>query len=415
LLRKSFVKFVRWIGYDLGISPNQVTIGRLFCFVPGWFIWFYRHDLAASLGWPWQVFGAIAIIIVFTVVSFDIVDGALARETGQVSDQGKVLDPIVDKLITYSTLALFWHDISKTGFFVLLALDLCSTFLRGSRVQGANQFGKRKALAQNISKIFFAFAVIINLPQLNLVGNILIWLAVILASISVGVRVLSPKTRGSVRIAIPQLVTLCNLGGGLGAIWLAAHGEIALGVLFTLIAMLFDLGDGAIARKLGVSSNFGKQFDTMADMVSFGMAPAALAVAVNGWRPLAMLIGVGYFLATMLRLYDYGRSRDITPKGFFRGLPSPAGAWLVVASTLFPWPWLAIIVMIVAATLMCMFVVNWIHFNRIFSTMCYSELAACIGLGLIIAAVLQNPAVFAAGPILVYIISPTWRKPALPE
>jgi len=409
------VKFVRWIGYDLGISPNQVTIGRLFCFVPGWFIWFYRNDLAAELGWPWQVFGVIAIIIVFTVVSFDIVDGALARETGQVSDQGKILDPIVDKLITYSTLALFWHSISKSGFFVLLALDLSSTFLRGSQVQGANQFGKRKAFAQNISKIFFAIAVISDLPQLNLAGNVLIWLAVILASISVGVRVLSPKTRGSFRIAIPQLVTLCNLGGGLGAIWLAAHGEIALGVLCTLVAMLFDLGDGAVARKLGVSSNFGKQFDTIADMVSFGMAPAALAVAANNWRPLAMLIGVGYFLATIIRLYDYGRSKDITPKGFFRGLPSPAGAWLVVASALFPWPWLSIFVMIAAAIMMCMFIVNWIHFNQIFSSMRYTELAACLGLGLVIAILLKNPAVFAAGPILVYIISPKWRKPALPK
>ncbi len=411
MLKKLFVRFVRWIGYDLGISPNQVTMGRLFCFFPGWFIWYYRNDLATSLGWPWQVIAIIAMVIVFIVITFDIVDGALARETGQVSEQGKILDPIVDKLITYSTLALFWPSITRIGFFILLGLDLSSTFLRGSQVHGANQFGKRKAFAQNISKLFFALAIVCNIPHLNLAGNLLIWLAIVLASISVGVRVLSPKAQGSVRIAIPQLITLCNLGGGLGAIWLAANGKIGLGVLCTLAAMLFDLGDGAVARKLGVSSDFGKQFDTIADMVSFGLAPAALAVATNGWHPLAMAIGAGYFLATMFRLYDYGRSKDITPKGFFRGLPSPAGAWLVVASTLFPWPWLSIFIMIVAAILMCTFAINWIHFNQIFFSMYHSEIAACLGIGLLLTILFASPAVFAAGPILVYLISPKWRRP----
>ncbi len=411
MLKKLFVRFVRWIGYDLGISPNQVTIGRLFCFIPGWLIWFFRNELADWLNCPWQVFGVIAIVIVITVIAFDIVDGALARETGQVSDQGKILDPIVDKLITYSTLALFWDGIAKSGFFILLALDLASTFLRSSQVQGANQFGKRKAFTQNISKMFFVLAVICGLPQLNIAGNFLIWLAVGLASISVGIRVLPPKVQGSIPVLIPQLITLCNLGCGFSAIWFAAHDKIGIGVLCTLAAMFFDLGDGAAARKLGVSSAFGKQFDTIADMVSFGMAPAALAMATNDWRPLALGIGAGYFLATIIRLYDYGRSKDITPVGFFRGLPSPAGAWLVVASTLFPWPWFSMLVMIMTAGLMCLFIVNWIHFNQIVYSMHYAELAACLGVGLLLAFILAEPAVFAAGPIMVYVFSPKWRKP----
>ncbi len=411
MLKKLFVKFVRWIGYDLGISPNQVTIGRFFCFIPGWLVWFYRHDLARLMDLPWQLFGILAMVIVFIVIAFDIVDGALARETGQVSDQGKILDPIVDKLITYSTLALFWDDITKYGFFILLTLDLMSTFLRGSQVQGANLFGKRKAFSQNISKLFFALAVIWNLPQLSLMGNLLIWLAVVLASISVGIRILPAKVQKYVQVAIPQFITLCNLGGGISAIWFAAHGQIGFGVLSTLAAMLFDLGDGAAARKLGVATTFGKQFDTIADMVSFGMAPAALAVAANSWNTPAIIIGIGYFIATLIRLFDYGRSKDITPTGFFRGLPSPAGAWLVVTGALFPWPWFALLVMITTAILMCTFTVNWIHFNQIVFSMHIAELTACIALGIILAIIMKNPAIFAAGPILVYAVSPKWRKP----
>ncbi|MDP7556214.1 MAG: CDP-alcohol phosphatidyltransferase family protein, partial [Nitrospinota bacterium] len=99
--RNQFRKFVRWIGYDLGISPNQITVARLLFFAPGWFLWVYMHELGELLGIWWQVIGLLALLLVTTVIMFDIVDGALARETGQVSQHGKVLDPAVDKLITY--------------------------------------------------------------------------------------------------------------------------------------------------------------------------------------------------------------------------------------------------------------------------------------------------------------------------
>jgi hypothetical protein len=67
--------------------------------------------------------------------------------------------------------------------------------------------------------------------------------------------------------------------------------------------------------------------------------------------------------------------------------------------------------MIIAAILMCSFFINWIHFNQIVFSMYYTELAACLGLGILLAILLAKPAVFAAGPILIYLISPKWRKP----
>lgn len=189
----NFQRFVRWIGYDLGITPNQITWGRLIIFIPGWLTWIYKSELAQWSGMPWQLFGVVALVVVTIVIIFDIVDGALARETGQVTSHGKVLDPLVDKFITYSTLILFWSAIDRTGFFILFALDITSTLLRGVQVKGANQFGKYKALAQNVSKFFFATAVLAATPWMNHAGNFLIWLAVVLAAISVGIRVLPPK------------------------------------------------------------------------------------------------------------------------------------------------------------------------------------------------------------------------------
>lgn len=188
-LKKTFTDFVRWLGYDLGITPNQITVGRLLFFIPGWFLWFFRHELAARLAVDWRLLGWTAVIIVTLVIILDVLDGVLARETNQVSAQGKILDPVVDKLTTYSALALFWPAIHKPALLLLFALDITSTFLRGAQVQGANIFGKRKALCQNLSKFFFAGAVLLALPSMNLAGNLLLWAALILASISVGIRI----------------------------------------------------------------------------------------------------------------------------------------------------------------------------------------------------------------------------------
>lgn len=411
--KKLFRRFVRWVGYDLGISPNQITLGRLLFFVPGWLSWVYRYELATRTGTPWQLWGWLAIVVVTVVIMFDIVDGELARETNQVSDQGKILDPVVDKFITYSTLVLFWPVIHKSGLAILFCLDMASTLLRGTQVEGANLFGKRKAFSQNLAKFFFATAIICSWPWLSHIGNFLIWAAVLLASISVGIRILPTKAKATLQAAIPQFLTLCNLAGGIITIWCAFQGKIGLGATINFAAMFFDLIDGAAARKLGVSSRFGGQFDTIADMISFGLAPAALVIAFAGVTPLSYGLGVLYFIATMYRLYDYGRSKNITPKGFFRGMPSPAGAWLVVASVFFVLPWLSLAALVASAILMCSFRLNWIHFNKILTTMTMTEMAACISLGLLFA-FLAQPAAFSAGPIVVYMFSPCWRKPPVP-
>lgn len=407
-----FTRFVRWIGYDLGISPNQITIGRFFCFVPGWLMWFFREDLAASTGLPWQVFGWAAFFVVTVVIAFDIVDGALARETGQVSQQGKALDPAVDKFITYSTLVLFWEVIDNTAFVVLFLLDITSTLLRGRQIQGANEFGKKKALSQNLSKIFFGMAALLGLPKFNVIGNVLIWLALSLATISVFIRIVPARAKHPIYVMIPQLLTLGNLGAGLAAIWFSVHGKEGspLGAMLLFAAMACDLTDGAVARRLGVTTSFGKYFDTVADLVSFGVAPGCLAAASTGWAPLSYPFAAFYTMATGWRLYDYGKNKAITPDGFFRGLPSPASAWLVVSFTLCCSSWFIYGVLATAATLMCSFRINWQHFSRMLPTLRVTEIAGSMILGLLPAFTL-HPLSFLTGPIIVYVLSPLWRKP----
>ena len=410
MLKIFFRRFVRWIGYSLGITPNQITWGRLIIFIPGWLTWIYKNELAQWTRMPWQLFGVVALVVVTIVIVFDIVDGALARETGQVSIHGKILDPLVDKFITYSTLILFWTAIDKIGLLVLFILDITSTFLRGVQVEGANQFGKRKALSQNVSKFFFATAVLIATPWLNNIGNFLIWFAVVLATISVGIRIFPPKVKNSILVILPQILTLSNLAAGIGTIWCALNNKIGTGVLLNFAAMAFDLIDGAVARKLGVTSNFGKYFDTVADLVSFGAGPAFLVVAVNDFSPQSIALGALYFIATCIRLYDYGRSKDRTPAGFFRGFPSPAGAWLVVSSVLLGKPVICLMVLVIAALLMCLFKIHWIHFSRALPNVTVFEIVAALVVGGGMAYAF-TPLGAAAGPIVVYLFSPVWRLP----
>ncbi len=77
---------------------------------------------------------------------------------------------------------------------------------------------------------------------------------------------------------IPNLFTLGNLLSGCVGIWMAIEGNIDLAAYAMLAGMGFDFFDGFFARKLGVSGEFGKQLDSLADMVTFGVLPAFLAM-----------------------------------------------------------------------------------------------------------------------------------------
>ncbi len=92
-------------------------------------------------------------------------------------------------------------------------------------------------------------------------------------------------------------------------------------------------------------------------------------------------------------------------------MPSPAGAWLVVVSILFLQPMLSLVALILASALMCSFKINWIHFSRALPTMRLAEIFSAPLIGAVMVYVSSSPATLTAGPIVVYIFSPKWRKP----
>ena len=87
---------------------------------------------------------------------------------------------------------------------------------------------------------------------------------------------------------LPSLFTMGNLFCGYACVVYAMRGEFETGAMFIGIAIVLDMLDGRIARLTGTSSDFGLQFDSLADVISFGMAPAIL-VFQWGLSPLGRL------------------------------------------------------------------------------------------------------------------------------
>jgi CDP-diacylglycerol--serine O-phosphatidyltransferase len=135
---------------------------------------------------------------------------------------------------------------------------------------------------------------------------------------------------------LPSLMTMGNLFCGYACVVYAMRGEFETAAPFIGFAFLLDMLDGRIARLTGTSSAFGLQFDSLADVISFGIAPAILTFAW-GLSPLGRLgwaAGFVYVAAAAMRLARFNIQSGASDKRYFVGMPSPAAA-AIPASTVF--------------------------------------------------------------------------------
>ena len=129
---------------------------------------------------------------------------------------------------------------------------------------------------------------------------------------------------------LPNLFTTAGIFAGFYAIVAALQGVFDLAAMAIFIAMLLDGLDGPIARLTNTESEFGAQYDSLSDMVSFGIAPA-LVVYSWGLAPLGKLGWIATFFfvaATAMRLARFNTQED---KCFFYGIPSPAAAGMIAS------------------------------------------------------------------------------------
>lgn len=130
-----------------------------------------------------------------------------------------------------------------------------------------------------------------------------------------------------------NMITLINLGLGAFAIFAVLQNELRTALLFITIAAVFDRLDGFVARKLNVTSEFGKQLDSLSDIISFGVAPAILlhqAILYTFGMPGAFF-AIIFIACGAIRL---ARFNVMEAHGFFVGLPITAAGCLMTLSYL---------------------------------------------------------------------------------
>lgn len=139
---------------------------------------------------------------------------------------------------------------------------------------------------------------------------------------------------------LPNLFTTGCLFSGFYAIIAAIDGNYHRAGFAVFVAMLFDTLDGRVARLTRTESAFGKEFDSLADMVSFGVAPAIVAYQWGVarlyeygeiWGRIGWVAAFLYAACAALRLARFNTHTAMQDKRFFEGLPSPSAAAIVSA------------------------------------------------------------------------------------
>ena len=142
---------------------------------------------------------------------------------------------------------------------------------------------------------------------------------------------LDPKLRERSIYLLPNLFTTGALFAGFYAVVQAMNGRFEHAAVAIFLAMVLDGLDGRVARLTHTQSAFGAEYDSLSDMVSFGVAPA-LVLYVWALQPMGKLGWIAAFIycaGAALRLARFNTKLDESDKRYFQGLPSPSAAALL--------------------------------------------------------------------------------------
>lgn len=150
------------------------------------------------------------------------------------------------------------------------------------------------------------------------------------------------KRRGlrgfSINRLIPNVITLAALCSGLTAIRFALQGQFRLAVVAIIVAAIFDALDGRVARRLGVTSQFGAELDSLSDFLCFGVTPALVLylASLREGGAMGWVVTLMFPICSALRLARFNTAllSDTPPpawtSSYFTGVPAPAGALLAL-------------------------------------------------------------------------------------
>lgn len=220
---------------------------------------------------------------------------------------------------------------------------------------------------------------------------------------------------------IPNLFTSGNIFCGVFSLISALHGEYLTAAIAILVASIFDMLDGKLARLTNTTSQFGVEYDSLSDLVSFGVAPGLLAYSWAlqsygrlGWMALFLFVVCG-----ALRLARYNIQVSGPENNDFIGLPTPAAAGLVATTVLFDGHVLAFgtevrpVVMLTLTYLLAFLMVSNIRY-RSFKTLNLRDrkpFNVLVGLVLILMVLITMPVMMLFTLSALYVLSGIAEKP----
>nr|WP_320016575.1 CDP-alcohol phosphatidyltransferase family protein [uncultured Desulfobacter sp.] len=327
---RQFVESHLWL-----MHPNAICYWRTALAFLGFFLYFFS---------PYQ---SLSIFIFTFAAILDGVDGVVARGCNMVSRLGEWLDPMCDKLTYLPPLVGFAYTFnSVTGLpilspkliWILVVIELVGQFfarrmLAWLKVSGAaNNFGKIKAI------ICFALVILCALmdasPRMLNIGDGVLWGCIVLSAASMIFKFIPNRLYA-------DILSMLNFMCGVTSLILTYHHFYAWAICVIIMGQLFDLFDGRMALKHG-GTKYGPWLDDTADFVSFGLAPAYMVI-IRGGGTFALFFAVIYVVGVAYRLVRFvTKDKDCTdlPAGIFNGFPSPAGALVVLGTSLITGPML---------------------------------------------------------------------------
>ncbi|MGI6454851.1 MAG: CDP-diacylglycerol--serine O-phosphatidyltransferase [bacterium] len=149
------------------------------------------------------------------------------------------------------------------------------------------------------------------------------------------------KNRKDIKLVhlLPNVLTSFNVAAGVSSIIMAVNGRYEFAAILILVAVFFDMIDGKVARFVGSNSPFGVQLDSLADVISFGIAPPMLLYSLmfHDFDRIGLSMVLVYTLSTALRLARYNVQADVvqsTKRDSFVGLPCPVPATFIASGVL---------------------------------------------------------------------------------
>lgn len=169
-------------------------------------------------------------------------------------------------------------------------------------------------------------------------------------SVRMSYRLIQPKLKGNVVFMkqdnpkkprgiylFPNLLTTAGLFAAYFAVVAALKGRFEIAAIAIFVAMVWDAFDGRVARLTHTESAFGAEYDSLCDMVSFGVAPALVVYSwsIQSLGKLGWLASFIYTAATALRLARFNTQIGISSKRYFQGLPCPSAAAVIAGMVWF--------------------------------------------------------------------------------